>query len=238
MNRVRSKIKEILKELDFGKNLFADPTSPAVDDQGDYKKLIRGKEETPNTEEEEEVLRDIHRFTITQYDDIKSLQKNTQNLLKLKSKFPEMLDPKQGKDVGEYIWRGATLPKDIIAQLAPKMDKAGYIENINLKITPRSKRGIHSFSSSFFRATQFMDMQWNSIHRKGRIPVVLGIKSNNPNFLFNPDFLENVSDYPNEREVLYIGDTFPISIIYLEMDPPEGRRFEDDREFLKSLKKP
>lgn len=237
MNRVRSKIKEILKELDFGKNLFADPTSPVIDDKGDYKKLIRGDQETPNTEEEEEVLRDIHRFTVEQYDDIEALKKNAQKLLQLKSKFPEMLDPKKSAGVKEYIWRGATLPKEVIAQLAPKLGKDGYIDNIDIKITPRSKRGIHSFSAEFFRATQFMDIQWNSKHRKGRIPVVLGVKSDNPNFLFNPDFLENISDYPNEREVFFIGDTFPVSIIYLEMDPPAGSRFDDDREFFRSLKK-
>lgn len=236
MNKLRLRIKEILKELDFGKNLFADPTSPAIDDKGDYKKFIKGDQEAPNTEEEEEVLRDIHRFTITQYDDIKALQKNAQKLLQLKSKFPGMLDPKQGKDVGEYIWRGATLPKEIITKIAPKVNENGYAE-INLNITPRSKRGIHSFSSNFYKATQFMDMQWNSKYRNGRIPVVIGVKSDNPNFLLNPDFLENITNYPNEREILYVGDTFPVSKVYIEFSTPESSRFEGDAEFLKSLKK-
>jgi len=236
MSNLKSRIKEILKELDFGKNLFADPTSPAIDDKGDYKKFIKGDQEAPNTEEEEEVLRDIHRFTVEQYDDIKALQKNAQKLLQLKSKFPEMLDPKQGKDVGEYIWRGATLPKEIVAKIAPKVDR-GYAD-VNINITPRSKRGIHSFSSNFYKATQFMDMQWNSKHRNGRIPVAIGIKSDNPNFLLNPDFLENITDYPNEREIFYVGDTFPVSKVYIEFSAPASSRFREDEKFLKSLKKP
>ena len=247
---IKSALNKALEELDYGKNLFADPTVKQLYTQrgttkfpplNQYQKFLHGDTESPNTEEEIAVLTDIVNFTRENYNDIDDFKNNAKKLLSLKSKFPKMLDPKQGENTGKLVYRGATIPISVLQKLASKInpaigEKGLYtIENPGIKITPSSGRGIHSFSSSLIQALDFMDVTAGKYNRpKFRIPVVFAIDSSEPNLLLNPDFLDILSIF-NEQEVMLIGDSFTPKEIYIDREALEWRLSDEEKEELDKI---
>ncbi len=247
---IKASLKDTLSELDYGKNLFADPTVDQLytqrgpvkfPPQDEYQDFLHGDAESPNTEEEIAVLTDIVNFTRENYNDIDDFKNNAKNLLSLKSKFPKMLNPQYGERTKELVYRGATLPlsslKKIVSKTPPRVfpeEGEIEIENPGIKITPSSGRGIHSFSVDLFEAIDFMDVTAKKHNRpKGRIPVVFAIDASNPNLLFNPDFTDAISIF-NEQEVMFIGDTFEPKEIYLYNSVLEfNLSDEEKKEFYK-----
>ena len=247
---IKSALNKTLKELEYGKNLFADPTLKVLPTergavkfppQDKYKEFLQGDPESPNTEEEMGVLTDIVNFTRENYDNIEDFKNNAQELLALKSKFPKMLDPKQGEETGKLVYRGATIPISVLRKLSSKInpaigEKGLYtIENPGVKITPSSGRGIHSFSTSLLQALEFMDTTAGKSNRKkGKIPVVFAIDSSEPNLLINPDFLDTISIF-NEQEVMLIGDSFIPKEIYIDPTVPEWTVSSEEKEELNKI---
>lgn len=247
---IKSALNEALKELDYGQNLFADPTVKQLPTQrgvtkfppqDKYKEFLHGDSESPNTEEEMRVLTDIVNFTRENYNDIEDFKNNAQELLALKSKFPKMLDPKQGENTGKLVYRGATIPISVLQKLSSKINpvigRQGLytIENPGIKITPSSGRGIHSFSAKLLQALDFMDMTAGKHNRmEGRIPVVFAIDSSEPNLLLNPDFLDALSIF-GEQEVMLIGDSFTPKEIYIDPAVLEWRLSDKEKEELNKI---
>lgn len=218
-------IKPSLEEFDYGKNLFADPTTKYQDgSEVDFKlkDFISGDTEIPNTEEEELILNAIVQMNGGAYENAKPIASYAKDLFTLKSKFPLILDPRKSKFAGDLFYRGASLSKDIfskyIDRMIPSPDIKGeyVVNNANLLITPESMiigdRGIHSFTPSFEIAYNFRP--YSRDINSNKIPVIIGVDSNNPNFIFNPDFLDSIVPFP-ESEFFFIGDKIPVEKIYV-----------------------
>ncbi len=255
------KLIKILQELEYGKKLFADPTSPAISTnklkKAKFDYLI-GDEHESNTEDENDFLLGLRTFTkatIGQGVDIPSVLKdNASKLLSLKPKFPKILDPlvsnsndwitaPRGK---QLILRGATIPRSTFE----KLNWDDYVElsryefiavpNPGLEVAPRSQRGVHSFTIDPKIAYNFLSRQ--SRKDPDRVPIIIGISADNPNFVFNPDFVNTISNY-TEDEVLYVGNTFkpdyfilPDDLAYFyKIGPYEGGKgqgkYGDDYDF-------
>jgi hypothetical protein len=255
------KLVNILRELEYGKRLFADPNPQAL--KADSKKRAKfayliGNEPEPNTEDENEFLLGLRSFTkatIGQGVDIPSiLVSNAPKLLSLKSKFPKILDPlssssndwitaPRGK---QLVLRGATIPRSTFEKINwnDYVDLSKYefiaVPNPGLEVAPRSQRGVHSFTIDPKIAYNFLSRQ--SRNDPDRVPIIIGISADNPNFVFNPDFVNTISNF-TEDEVLYVGNTFKPDFFILPDDmayfykigPYEGGKgqgkYDDDYNF-------
>jgi len=118
------KLKDILKELDVGDELFADDNEMFKDPYDDlFGKGFRDKlsrflrinniDKEINTEDETKILFAISRFVDNSTTSNKNnLMKHFNTLLSLKSKYPEVLDPKSSSSYSDntQIYRGMRLP--------------------------------------------------------------------------------------------------------------------------------
>ena len=256
------KLVNILRELEYGKKLFADPNPQAL--KADSKKRAKfayliGDEHESNTEDENEFLLGLRSFTkatIGQGVDIPSiLVSNAPKLLSLKSKFPRILDPLASTNSNDLIatprgkkliLRGATIPLSTFEKLNwdDYIDLSKYefiaVPNPGLEVAPRSQRGIHSFTTDPRIAYNFISRQ--SRDTPDRVPIIIGISADDPNFVFNPDFMNTISSF-TEDEVLYVGNTFkpdffilPDDLAYFyKIGPYKGGKgegkYDDDYEF-------
>lgn len=255
------KLVNILRELEYGKRLFADPYSSAIKTNNSKRAkfaYLIGDEHEPNTEDEDEFLSGLRSFTkatIGQGVDIPSiLVSNAPKLLSLKSKFPRILDPlaSDSKDWiatprgKQLILRGATIPLSTFEKLDwdDYIDLSKYefiaVPNPGLEVAPRSQRGIHSFTTDPRIAYNFISRQ--SPDTSDRVPIIIGISADNPNFVFNPEFMNTISSF-TEDEVLYVGNVFkpdyfilPDDMAYFyKIGPYKGGKgegkYDDDYEF-------
>ncbi len=224
--------KILLKEIEYGKNLFADdtptlqkPHSVPSSFTNNITDFIGGEKNLePNTEDENLLLTSLKVFTNIEgaYSDIpQTLANSAKSLLSLKSKFPRILDPQSttGQSITSInstpmVYRGATIPLSTFNKLnwgdsqIINFDML-YVENPGLEVSPRSERGIHSFTTSLSVAQIFAYR--NAPRTKDttpdRVEVIVAIPLDDPHLLFNPDFVDLVSEF-KEREVLFVGNTF------------------------------
>ena len=118
------KLKDILKELDVGDELFADDNEMFKDPYDDLFGMgfrvklsrflrINNIDKEINTEDETKILFAISRFVDNSTTSNKNnLMKHFNTLLSLKSKYPEVLDPKSSSSYSDntQIYRGMRLP--------------------------------------------------------------------------------------------------------------------------------
>jgi len=155
-----------------------------------------------------------------------TLYKDLKYLLKIKKKFPLILDP-QISNLNKF-WRGGSLPVDIAKeildnakQLTDVVDVDEEILGFNhyqIKTSVKSRALLQkksaSFTSDFATAKTFF-RQRRGQNEEGRVPVILEVPANSPNLLFNPEFLNLFSDY-GEYETFYVDDKeINITGIYL-----------------------
>ena len=224
--------KILLKEIEYGKNLFADdtptlqkPHSVPSSFTNNIIDFIGGEKNLePNTEDENLLLTSLKVFTNIggAYSDTpQTLANSAKSLLSLKSKFPRILDPQSttGQSITSInstpmVYRGATISLSTFNKL--NWDDSQiinfdmlYVENPGLEVSPRSERGIHSFTTSLNVAQIFAYK--NAPRTKDttpdRVEVIVAIPLDDPHLLFNPDFVDLVSEF-KEREVLFVGNTF------------------------------
>ena len=145
------------------------------------------------------------------------------NLLKFKSTNPKDFDPRTGGN--EYGYRGMTFDKDFIKTLKVKNQSNGTTEYevpSDTKITSKSNRGFLSFSTDeevakgFGHYSGYVDHNSSSEKVGGYVKVSL----DNPNFILHPDYVSKLSqdlEYSkeNEKETLYIGNSFNPESIYV-----------------------
>lgn len=228
------KLKQILRELDYGNALFADPNSDALRKGSSvdaYKKFLQnvgGTEET-NTPQEEALFNTLARY-LKQPGQVLSLNE-LQELFSLKSKFPLMLDPLQDREVDNdgYVYRGATVDtKNLVALVkAAKLDwSKGDVSDfasisVNGKeVSSSSTRGALSFTFKRRTAESFATSnEKTEVSREDlahRYPVVLQCNVNTvaDKLLFTPTFLDAISGY-RENETFYFDTKIPCDKILI-----------------------
>ncbi len=206
------KLKDILKELEYGEKLFADPGYASS--SGRYQNLVKqmyGGETEPDTDEENSLflkLKDYVRQNVWYNDTTKELD----DLLKLKAKFPRMLDPASEVE-GNMVYRGTQLPPKKILELIEgkkgewgnKDDKIFYISNT---LYSRNKSGYISYTTKSKVATQFA---FSNFTNDKFWPIVIGVPYNEiaDRALLHPDFATDLGGY-GENEFLVKGNDIPM----------------------------
>ena len=226
------KLYKDIFEANVGDKLFADLDAAYAlrnndgIDRNFYKWVERvyGPDYEPNTPEEDKML-----FTLGKYFGqatyAKELGKYVGDLKALKSKFPNMLDPKNAKAYNRefpgYAMRGAKLPIDQYEKLIRNSEMyenrysgtTALINNPGITYKSRGQYGFTSFSTDFAQAAKF----GRSFKEKDFVGVVYGVKLDDPNLVVNPSFANELSDY-KESETLYIGNQIEPDFIVV-VDP-------------------
>jgi hypothetical protein len=216
------KLKDILKELDYGDKLWADPLHL---DDWNYEKFLKylyGDGDGENYTEkdtywEEEMFWRIKNY-IEDEKEITFSSKDKKDLLFLKKHFPKMLDP-YGFISGD-IYRGMTSPiKDVIKYIKKAKDiewygssgKYIYLVGVNTTLTSRGTRGFISATTDVGIALGFMSQ--SNIHsdpNNDRWPItgvtnydkVAGVSVMNPEFV-------NIMTNMSEDELFILDSKFP-----------------------------
>jgi hypothetical protein len=141
-------------------------------------------------------------------------------LLGVKNKYPLMLDPKKSiAAVDKFVYRGTTIPKTLAIEIAKNGKLSDRKKHNNYWLlyliettTPIKSRSLKSkkatsFSLSFDIAFSFyIDYKATASDDDSLVPCILQLPIDSPNLLFNPDFLNILTDH-NERETMYVSDS-------------------------------
>jgi hypothetical protein len=251
-------MKSPISELDYGKELFGQ-NLPDRRYNPNWKKLIPNEE--PNTDDENKALTLLKKW----YDDEKSpaeLTKLFGELLKLKSKFPNVLNPTMGRSEYENndFFRGTLLPLSHLIKLGgwKKYDGLDFDGAIQTKSSyvwkPKSSKGFTSVTPTADLALNFaLDYAWKgikgmwernilkSLQGKGDtlVPVILVFKDTHPNMIMNPIF-SNLLSANVESEVILVGKSSkPSYIIVPNFDVVQQEAEEENiklHNYFKGLK--
>ena len=211
------KFSDLLKELKYGKVLFGDPNDDNLNSASVFKKLLKqySINQEPNTKDETQFLEALTLYFsdyIYKKIDVGVLKE----LLKLKSKFPKFLDPKESIYTSAY--RGTVMNiKDILKQPIRYFNHNEYIiENPKQEIQSKGDTGYLSFSGTYLQAEKFSKINVKNIDKllqNNSFPVIMEIDMNNPKLLFNTEFTNAISVF-QEDEVLLIDNKYkPKSIM-------------------------
>jgi len=173
------------------------------------------------------------------------------DLLPLKSKFPQILDPQlQGyipaasedtewvSNGGDYAWRGATMPlsqaqkliRDAEYKHTPFFSNRGFVINQpNITYVSRGERGFTSFSSDLKGAIQFKGKMGTDA-----VSVIYGVKKSNPNLVMNPDASDSISVF-KENETLYVGDNVQPDVVIINDVRIMGQMYQEARPWIKAI---
>lgn len=254
--------KEKLDEFNIGKTLFGKAISgKGVGDgnppqwdwmqtwyfRGNTKFIKKLKAEMgkyanePNTKEEYDFLNFIQKWVHhgfgeeTQKAIPHNLFKNFHFLLKIKNKFPLILNPTYGDNVGKYVYRATTISKsvarEILGDTQTSKDDFSIDANTNFgnqRFTRIKKsmsipsgalrdKNAASFTAKLDVAMTFLKRySLNPELESEKTQCIIEVPTNSPNLLFNPDFL-NIFSHFNEAESLYIDkSSIDISAIFLD----------------------
>jgi hypothetical protein len=237
-------LANILKEFEYGKQLFNDPSTITKvlrnTNKNDIDWMVPPRER--DTEEEREFLQKLVGYmrAVSYYDDGSgtdlyggsSILPVLKELLKLKRKFPQILDPASrlryypAAEIisNDHYYRGATISLETFHKLnwQYKPFRGGGIfvaEGQSKTLRPRSSRGFYSFSVEFAIANKVARKKMASkLYETRRMSCIIATRSNHRNMLFNPDFLAAIAGGLREQEVLYVGNTIPADFFAI----PEG----------------
>ena len=243
--------RDIQERLDVGDKLWADEGGVAVllkRWKGFIEKLYAPDYE-PNTEDEEKVLGLLMNYFRTNKSD--ELGVYLKDLVPLKSKFPQILDPRaQGyipasseetewvSNGGDYAWRGATMPLSQAQKLIRDAeykhtrmfsDRGFVINQPNITYVSRGERGFTSFSSDLRGAIQFKGKMGSDA-----VSVIYGVKKSNPNLVMNPDASDSISMF-KENETLYVGDNVQPDVVIINDVRIIGKMYQEARPWIKAI---
>ena len=243
--------RDIQERLDVGDKLWADGGGVAVllkRWKGFIEKLYAPDYE-PNTEDEEKVLGLLMNYFRTNKSG--ELGVYLKDLVPLKSKFPQILDP-QAQDYipasseetewvsngGDYAWRGATMPLNQAQKLIRDAeykhtrmfsDRGFVINQPNITYVSRGERGFTSFSSDLRGAIQFKGKMGSDA-----VSVIYGVKKSNPNLVMNPDASDSISMF-KENETLYVGDNVQPDVVIINDVRIIGKMYQEARPWIKAI---
>ena len=243
--------RDIQERLDVGDKLWADGGGVAVllkRWKGFIEKLYAPDYE-PNTEDEEKVLGLLMNYFRTNKSG--ELGVYLKDLVPLKSKFPQILDPRaQGyipasseetewvSNGGDYAWRGATMPLNQAQKLIRDAeykhtrmfsDRGFVINQPNITYVSRGERGFTSFSSDLRGAIQFKGKMGSDA-----VSVIYGVKKSNPNLVMNPDASDSISMF-KENETLYVGDNVQPDVVIINDVRIIGKMYQEARPWIKAI---
>ena len=243
--------RDIQERLDVGDKLWADEGGVAVllkRWKGFIEKLYAPDYE-PNTEDEEKVLGLLMNYFRTNKSG--ELGVYLKDLVPLKSKFPQILDPRaQGyipasseetewvSNGGDYAWRGATMPLSQAQKLIRDAeykhtrmfsDRGFVINQPNITYVSRGERGFTSFSSDLRGAIQFKGKMGSDA-----VSVIYGVKKSNPNLVMNPDASDSISMF-KENETLYVGDNVQPDVVIINDVRIMGKMYQEARPWIKAI---
>lgn len=243
--------RDIQERLDVGDKLWADEGGVAVllkRWKGFIEKLYAPDYE-PNTEDEEKVLGLLMNYFRTNKSG--ELGVYLKDLVPLKSKFPQILDPRaQGyipasseetewvSNGGDYAWRGATMPLSQAQKLIRDAeykhtrmfsDRGFVINQPNITYVSRGERGFTSFSSDLRGAIQFKGKMGSDA-----VSVIYGVKKSNPNLVMNPDASDSISMF-KENETLYVGDNVQPDVVIINDVRIIGKMYQEARPWIKAI---
>ena len=243
--------RDIQERLDVGDKLWADEGGVAVLAKrwkGFIEKLYSPDYE-PNTEDEEKVLGLLMNYFRTNKSG--ELGVYLKDLVPLKSKFPQILDPRaQGyipasseetewvSNGGDYAWRGATMPLSQAQKLIRDAeykhtrmfsDRGFVINQPNITYVSRGERGFTSFSSDLRGAIQFKGKMGSDA-----VSVIYGVKKSNPNLVMNPDASDSISMF-KENETLYVGDNVQPDVVIINDVRIIGKMYQEARPWIKAI---
>ena len=243
--------RDIQERLDVGDKLWADEGGVAVllkRWKGFIEKLYAPDYE-PNTEDEEKVLGLLMNYFRTNKSG--ELGVYLKDLVPLKSKFPQILDPRaQGyipasseetewvSNGGDYAWRGATMPLNQAQKLIRDAeykhtrmfsDRGFVINQPNITYVSRGERGFTSFSSDLKGAIQFKGKMGSDA-----VSVIYGVKKSNPNLVMNPDASDSISMF-KENETLYVGDNVQPDVVIINDVRIIGKMYQEARPWIKAI---
>lgn len=144
-------------------------------------------------------------------------------LKKLKQQYPDIMDPEL--DDNQYIYRGTAVDIDTVEKL--RQDPSAQDEKHNIIIPNRKytlKRKLASWSTHYFVAASFAI---NTAERRKLVPIVLRTKSSNSELFINPEFMNKLSNQP-EDEIL--NSTNPINVDIMLIKGFDTELYPEDEE--------
>lgn len=241
--------KDILENLNVGDKLWADIDGEEKEDWGKFISKLYAPDFEPNTDDEKKVLKALTNYFRTNKSG--ELGVYLTDLVPLKSKFPQILDPRSQdytpasseetewvSNGGDYAWRGATMPLSQAQKLIRDAEykhtflfsERGFVINQpNITYVSRGERGFTSFSADLKGALNF----------KGRmgsdsVSVIYGVKKSNPNLVMNPDASDSISVF-KENETLYVGDNVQPDVVIINDVRIMGQMYKEARPWIKAI---
>jgi len=213
---------DLLKEFEYGNQLFADPKDEYLVNVEFLDDLISKTE--PNTEDEKKLLKALSDYFsqgVVKNIDVNILKK----LLQLKSKFPKILDPnKFNRGRGGFAYRGTTIGIDTLlkaidnGKLQQQSRGIFVIDDPKITIQSKGSTGYLSFSVEMVDAEIFAvgaraGNRYKNLIKQKLFPITAEISKKNPNLLFNTHFVRALSDYEEEETLLIDTKYTPTAII-------------------------
>ena len=233
------KLKDILKELDYGNKLWADPDyTKYVENEDGYKDLLKkmykdtspdGYYLEPDTYEEGELWHALKSYI---EEGGEPMNFKLRDLLSLKKYFPKMLDPGLLINPGDQVYRGMTDTVNNVVeyiknakeieQLGGKKQRSAkqvnrgkhiLLKGVDTQILSRGKKGFLSATYDPQIATTFLSMNSGE---KGRWPIaaVNTYSELADKAIMNPGFMEIMGGM-GEEEFWIVGNSFPAKDIII-----------------------
>ena len=243
------KLEDIYEKLNVGDKLWADIEGEQKEDWGKFISKLYAPDFEPNTDDEKKVLKALANYFRTNKSG--ELGVYLKDLVPLKSKFPQILDPRAQNQVpdssydtewvsngGDYAWRGATMPlsqaqkliRDAEYKHTPFFSNRGFVINQpNITYVSRGERGFTSFSSDLKGAIQFKGKMGTDA-----VSVIYGVKKSNPNLVMNPDASDSISVF-KENETLYVGDNVQPDVVIINDVRIMGQMYQEARPWIKAI---
>ena len=232
----------VVETADVGKKLLADDEFAASVSRNHDRfyhfidVMYRDEGFEDNTKYEKQLVRYLQDYFRDEKNST-NLAKVLNSLLKIKNKFPKLLDPTTSKRMGDIkkwmknrplawygnvpsgmIWRGAKMPMKELERLLPKTHKLGDkfdfaigTDKPGIKYSSKNKSGFTSWTVDPTSAVSFAKKRPDNEAEK--VAVIYGCKADNPRFLLSPDLSNSISKY-GEDEVFLMG-TAPIKVDFL-----------------------
>jgi hypothetical protein len=217
------KLKDLLKEFEFGEKLFADPDDPIVSRGNStewtaFMRKVYNSNYESNTNDETYLLNAIK--TYLNSSDKKDITPDMlKDLLSIRNKFPNILMPPSHITT---LYRGMTMDMNSlikIVQDATEIKKEGHddkrliLKDISRTITSRAKDFI-SISTDWRIAQRFPAGNITAVLDSGRYPVVavVDVQDVKDRVLMNPEFLDAIIGF-RESECWIVGSDIPVSVL-------------------------
>jgi hypothetical protein len=206
--------ESFLNELNYGNKLWADSSYTSF--SKDYANLLKrmyNSEFEKDTKEERKIWSDLKDYI--KLGKGKLSVSELKELLPLKPKFPEMLDPLYHGQI-DRVWRGTSIDMSELINIAKKGRFMGindrtksYDFDINYVNTSRTDKGFLSFSKDEMSSRNFAFYNLHNSVNQGRYPVILGClyRDVEDKMLFNSQFIDILGG-AGEEEVIYTDRTF------------------------------